>query len=271
MKRCPFSSLMTLIVSLFLLPLLPFSTSEIAVSPAAAPHPGTIERTTHQQILTTIPPGTLNSPVPFLTSPSGKYTAYLLRTTTAPAAGGFGNDFCYIQVQDVEAGHTPAWESECTPISTENACTLVFSDDGLAIFDGSNQQWDCGAESADSNPLESVELVDEGDMRIRDNMGELAWRASDDPLVNQRCGEPGSPGIAPALPPFAQPIGTVSGNIAFGQQPQQGSGVSQTFGFGDEQQPSLGYNSGSKNIRIECWFGVAWALVVGWFGCGFVF
>ncbi|CAN6299793.1 unnamed protein product [Urochloa humidicola] len=56
-------------------------------------------------------------------------------------------------------------------------------------------------------------------MRIRDKDGELAWRASDEPRHAQHCGAPGSPGLATALPPFAEPLGAHSSNLPFGQDP----------------------------------------------------
>ncbi|XP_008788740.2 RNA polymerase II degradation factor 1-like [Phoenix dactylifera] len=178
---------------------------------------GTIERTTKRQILASIPPHSAENTHPFLTSPSGKYTAYLLRRETAPAAGGFGNDFCYIQVQDASSEES-MWESECAPVSTAKACSLVFFDEGLEVFDGSESVWDEDGKG-ESFP-ERLDLVDDGDMRVIDNEGELFWRASDDPLANQGCGLPGSPGLAPESPPFSQPIGT-NNNPPFGQQQQQ--------------------------------------------------
>ncbi|KAG1360955.1 activating signal cointegrator 1 complex subunit 2 [Cocos nucifera] len=192
---------------------------------------GAIERTTKQQILASIPPHSTENTQPFLTSPSGKYTAYLLRRETAPAAGGFGNDFCYIQVQD-SSSEESMWESECAPVSTANACSLVFTDGGLEVFDGSESVWD-GDGEGESFPVR-LDLVDDGDMRVIDKEGELFWRASDDPRANQGCGLPGSPGLAPESPPFSQPIGT-NDNLPFGQQQQQPkpNGV-----VGQQQQPA---------------------------------
>ncbi|KAG1354092.1 hypothetical protein COCNU_07G002040 [Cocos nucifera] len=254
--------------------------------PAQATTPsGTIRRTTKQQILASIPPGTQENTVPFLTSPSGKYTAYLLRRETAPDAGGFGNDFCYIQVQDTSAERS-MWESECAPVSTANTCAVVFSDNGLEVFDGSNSVWATeDAQSADENFLETLELVDEGDMWIRDKQGELAWKASDDPRANQGCGLPGSPGLAPALPPFAVPIGG-DDNLPFGQRSQGGqqqlpqpstlstrqgepSGVSQTSGFGGGNPlvDNIPYDSGCSR-GFQYWLGTAVALHLAHLACG---
>ncbi|PKA56518.1 hypothetical protein AXF42_Ash015291 [Apostasia shenzhenica] len=206
--------------------------------PATALPADTIHRTAKQQILATIPPGETSTPQPFLTSPSGKYTAYLLRRPTAAGAGGFGNDFCYVQVVDSETGES-AWESECTPVSTSNTCSLVFSDNGLEVFDGSSSAWDTGAQSAGRNPLESLELLDEGDMRIRDKIGELAWKASNDPRRDQRCGEPGSPGLARAMPPFGKPIGGQA-DMPFGQQQQHGGGQGVAGGGSGSRPPEVG-------------------------------
>ncbi|KAH7664300.1 alpha-D-mannose-specific plant lectins domain-containing protein [Dioscorea alata] len=234
---------------------------------------GTIQRTTKQQILATVPP-TSGQPSPFLSSPSGKYTAYLVRHETAPGAGGFGNDFCYIQVQETSSGQS-LWESECAPASNENTCALVFDDNGLEVFDGSNPIWDTGAESADDNPLELLEMVDEGDMRIRDQIGELAWKASDDPRANQGCGEPGSPGLAPAMPPFAVPIGG-GNNLPFGQQQQQQGQQNSGAAFNQESgglngQPlvdNTAFFSGScKSVELK----VIVVVMFSFLGLGFGF
>uniref|UniRef100_A0A0D9VRU6 non-specific serine/threonine protein kinase n=1 Tax=Leersia perrieri TaxID=77586 RepID=A0A0D9VRU6_9ORYZ len=181
---------------------------------------GTIQRETKQQILATIPPHWQENPVLFLTSPSGKYTAYFLRSQTAPGAGGLGADFCYVEVLDTSepgAEGRSVWESECLAVSTVNTCSLVFSWKGLEVFDGSNSVWHTHDTQSDSqNFLETLELVDEGDMRILDKGGELAWKASDEPRAAQHCGLPGSPGLASAFPPFAEPIGHGSSDLPFG-------------------------------------------------------
>ncbi|CAN6311517.1 unnamed protein product [Urochloa humidicola] len=202
------------------------------------PLPGTIERVTKQRILASIPPGG-GEPVLFLTSPSGKYAAYFVRTHTAPGAGGLGADFCYVEVVATAGAHggaaadgeaaegfpaaaasgTSVWESECRPISTVNTCTLLFSWHGLEVFDGAEEVWHGETNTDGTNFLETLELVDDGDMRIRDKDGELAWRASDEPRHAQYCGAPGSPGLATALPPFAEPLGAHSSNLPFGQDP----------------------------------------------------
>ncbi|XP_074561547.1 uncharacterized protein LOC141817818 [Curcuma longa] len=223
-----------------------------APSSVVAAAPGTIQRTTKEQILASIPPNPTENTVPFITSPSGKYTASLLRRETAPGAGGFGNDFCYIQVVDTSTGHS-MWESQCGPVSSENACSVVFTAYGLQVFDGSKTVWDTGAESAGGNYLATLELVDQGDMRIRDKDGELAWKASQDARANQNCGLPGSPGLAPALPPFAQPIGGNDKNHPFGQPAGAGSVVPRpntAYGSGlpeqhtvDGETPAFGFNS----------------------------
>ncbi|KAG8040774.1 hypothetical protein GUJ93_ZPchr0792g7100 [Zizania palustris] len=202
-----------------------------SVAAAVTGPPGTIERITKQQILASIPPpghgdggATIHPPVLFLTSPSGKYAAYFVRSHTMPGAGGLGADFCYVEVVDTSAHEAAAtggsvWESECRPVSTVNTCTLLFSYHGLEVFDGSEEVWHGETNTDGTNFLQRLELVDDGDMRIRDKDGELAWRASDEPRHAQRCGAPGSPGLATALPPFAEPIGAHSSNLPFGQFP----------------------------------------------------
>ncbi|CAN6307305.1 unnamed protein product [Urochloa humidicola] len=190
-------------------------------SNAAATAPsGTIERVTKQQILASIPPHWDENPVLFLTSPSGKYAAYFLRSQTTPGAGGLGADFCYVEVLDTTAPGAEGrsvWESECLAVSTVNTCALVFSWNGLEVFDGSTSVWHTHeAESDDKNFLKTLQLVDQGDMRILDKGGELAWKASDEPRAAQHCGMPGSPGLASALPPFAEPIGHGSSDLPFG-------------------------------------------------------
>ncbi|KAK1273828.1 hypothetical protein QJS04_geneDACA009589 [Acorus gramineus] len=263
-------------------------TTQAAVSAATTtttpttPIPGTIGRSTKQQIISTILPTTTDTesppptPEPFLTSPSTKYAAYFLRHETAPDAGGFGNDFCYVQIQDATTGN-PVWESECAPVSNVNTCTLAFTEAGLEIFDGSRSSWDT---SVDGENLEVLELVDQGDMRIRDREGDQVWRASDNPRVNQVCGLPGSPGLAAATPPFAAPIGG-TGN-PFGQPQQQlgvggvgqaqtleGSGVGQAFGLnGGEHQPLVDntpYDSG-YSLKVEWWVGVGLAALLALVG-----
>uniref|UniRef100_A0ACD5X0A7 Uncharacterized protein n=1 Tax=Avena sativa TaxID=4498 RepID=A0ACD5X0A7_AVESA len=182
---------------------------------------GMIERETKQQILASIPPHGQENPVLFLTSPSGKYAAHFIRSPTVPGAGGLGADFCYVEILDAsEPGveGQSVWESECLAVSTINTCALVFSWKGLEVFDGSNSVWHThDTESVDNNFLRTLELVDEGDMRILDKGGELAWKARDEPRAAQHCGMPGSPGLVSAAAPFGQPIGKGSGNLPFGQ------------------------------------------------------
>uniref|UniRef100_A0A0E0KNZ7 non-specific serine/threonine protein kinase n=1 Tax=Oryza punctata TaxID=4537 RepID=A0A0E0KNZ7_ORYPU len=133
---------------------------------AATGPPGTIERAVKH-----IPPGghaagDIHPTVLFLTSPSGKYAAYFVRSHIVPGGGGRGMS---------------VWESECRPVSTVNTCTLLFSWHGLEVFDGSEEVWHGETNTDGTNFLQRLELVDDGDMRIRDKDGELAWRASDEP------------------------------------------------------------------------------------------
>lgn len=202
---------------------------------------GIIERETKQQILASIPPHGQDSPVLFLTSPSGKYAAHFIRSPTVPGAGGLGADFCYVEILDAsEPGveGQSVWESECLAVSTVNTCSLVFSWKGLEVFDGSNSVWHThDTESVDNNFLRTLELVDEGDMRILDKGGELAWKASDEPRAAQHCGLPGSPGLAPAMPPFADPIGQGSGSLPFGQEGGNGNSYGAYNGAAQPELP----------------------------------
>ncbi|KAK9165173.1 hypothetical protein Scep_000364 [Stephania cephalantha] len=231
------------------------SSNSFLIAQAVAPV-GTIERTTKQQILATIPPPGQEATPPqlFLTSTAGIYSAFLLRRETTLGAGGFGTDFCYIQVQDHSG--TSVWESECTPVSNVNTCTLVLSDAGFEIFDGSRSAWDSDVDLDEHVHLERLELMDTGDMQMRDNEGELLWKASDSPASNQNCGSVGAPGQAPAHPPFAAPIHGDNG--PFGQpvnnQPQQPLSPAQpalpaqptTQFYGSPLQPGLPQQVGSK-------------------------
>ncbi|KAF6154827.1 hypothetical protein GIB67_033856 [Kingdonia uniflora] len=207
----------------------------LAITPA-----GTIERTTKQQLLASLTPGHETTPTSgssqlFLTSPSGKYSVYLLRRETSIGAGGFGADFCYVQVQD---SGVPVWESECASVSNVNTCSLVFSDAGLEIFDGSRSTWNTDVNDNNQH-LETLVLIDSGDMQIRDKDGELVWKASENPIVNQNCGSIGAPGLSPANPPFASPIHGTTG--PFGQNvANQG-----------QQQPQLGNQQGGQQPQHE--------------------
>ncbi|XP_047083985.1 uncharacterized protein LOC124695140 [Lolium rigidum] len=200
---------------------------------------GMIERETKQQILASIPPHGQENPVLFLTSPSGKYAAHFIRSQTVPGAGGLGADFCYVEILDISepgAEGQSVWESECLAVSTINTCALVFSWKGLEVFDGSNSVWHThDTESVDNNFLRTLQLVDEGDMRILDKGGELAWKASDEPRAAQHCGMPGSPGLVSATAPFAQPIGQGSGNLPFGQD--EGSNGNGNAGAAQPEMP----------------------------------
>ncbi|KAM0858708.1 hypothetical protein ACQ4PT_047665 [Festuca glaucescens] len=202
---------------------------------------GIVERETKQQILASIPPHWEENPALFLTSPSGKYAAYLLRSQTAPGAGGLGADFCYVEILDTTAPGAEGqsvWVSECLAVSTVNTCALVFSWKGLEVFDGSNSVWHThDTESVDNNFLRTLQLVDEGDMRILDKGGELAWKASDEPCAAQHCGLPGSPGLAPAMPPFADSIGQGSGNLPFGQEGGDGNSYGAHNGAAQPELP----------------------------------
>ncbi|RLN42327.1 uncharacterized protein C2845_PM01G09150 [Panicum miliaceum] len=237
---------------------------------ATAPPAGTIQRVTKQQILASIPPHWDENPVLFLTSPSGKYAAYLMRSQIAPGAGGLGADFCYVEVLDTAAPGAEGrsvWESECLAVSTVNTCALVFSWNGLEVFDGSTSVWHThDARSDEHNFLETLQLVDQGDMRILDKGGELAWKASDEPRAAQHCGMPGSPGLASALPrsPSRSGTGAATCRSAMATAPT-------AFGFGN--QPLVDnspYDSGALKhgcslvgISVALGFSVAVAMGLG--------
>ncbi|KAH0451140.1 hypothetical protein IEQ34_018439 [Dendrobium chrysotoxum] len=241
--------------------------------------PGSIARTTMQQLLATLSPGNPSASEPFLSSPSGKYAAYFLRHVTAPVpipdAGGFGTDFCYIQVAEINTTDS-RWESDCVPVSISNGCSLIFSDSGLEILDGSNSAWSTGAQT--EYPPQNLELDDEGDMTITGEGGELAWKASsDEPRQNQHCGELGLPGLTAAAPPSTQSIGKGS-EIPLGQppsgrsigrvgpMPEVGNGAGIGYG-GLPLVDSTPYDSGSLK-PVERWVGMgrAWLLCLTAFG-----
>ncbi|CAN6288488.1 unnamed protein product [Urochloa humidicola] len=215
--------------------------------------PGTIERVTKQQILASIPLGG-GEPVLFLTSPSGKYAAYFVRAHTVPGAGGLGADFCYVEVVATAGAHgggASVWESECRPISTVNTCTLLFSWHGLEVFDGSEEVWHGETNTDGTNFLETLELVDDGDMRVRDKDGELAWRASDEPRHAQHCGAPGSPGLATALPPFAEPLGAHSSNLPFGLEPDGNGHAAELPQAADAGSGAAGFGGAAAGAEGE--------------------
>ncbi|KAK6939334.1 hypothetical protein RJ641_028865 [Dillenia turbinata] len=262
------------IFSFFFITIFVSSSNANAVSPT-----GVIERTVKQQVLASLAPSHEHEPLPqsgsgtsqlFLTSTSGKYT-FLLRRETSLGSGGFGNDLCYIQVQE---GGQNVWESECASVSNTNTCSLVFSDAGLEIYDGSRLAWDTNTAG---DKLETVELLDVGEIQMRDQNGDIAWKASDRPLVNQNCGSVGGPGLLPAQPPFGtpvsggnlpftKPVNSQTAQTGFQQQqqqlnyPQQGlnqplSLVNQPFGV-DNQQGLVDNNPFDSGVSIEFNIGV---------------
>ena len=99
-------------------------------------------------------------------------------------------------------------------------------------------------------------------MRILDKGGELAWKASDEPRAAQHCGAPGSPGLAPAMAPFADPIGQGSGNVPFGQE-GGGNGIGNGAYNGDADLPmaplsqaaGLGGGQGVESVGETMGFG----------------
>ncbi|KAG6475627.1 hypothetical protein ZIOFF_064855 [Zingiber officinale] len=129
-----------------------------------------------------IHPNLMENIILFLTSSFGKYPTSLLCRETTCHAIDFGNNFCYIHVVDTSTWYR-IWESMCNPVKSENACSVVFTKYKL-----------------------------QGDICIRDKDDELAWKTSQETQVayaNQDYSLPRFLRLAPALPPFAQPI---SGN-----------------------------------------------------------
>ncbi|GMY28252.1 Glutamyl-tRNA(Gln) amidotransferase subunit A protein [Fagus crenata] len=225
--------------------LLIFLSSSLFPSQSLTPA-ATIDRTTKQLVLASLPashettPTSSSSSQLFLTSPSGEYAAYLLRRETS---SGAGSDFCYIQVQE---GSVSIWVSKCTSISNVNTCSLVFSDAGLEIFDGSQSSWNI---KANGNHLKSLNLVDSGDMHIRDKDGKLVWKASDNPTINQNCGSQlGSHELlAPALPsPFATPISNKTPSSGQSLNSQEGQSE-----LGYQQEQETGYPQQGLNQPLS--------------------
>lgn len=147
------NSIITLSVMIFIIFLHPFS-YVYSLSPL-----GSIERTTKQQILASVLPDSVSSQL-FLASPSKKYDVFLIRQEISSTSEGLENDFCFIQIQN--SSHS-IWESECAPIGKDNICTLVFSDLGLQIYDGTRFVWSTDVEVAKTQTLD---LVDGGDMQV---------------------------------------------------------------------------------------------------------
>ncbi|RLN39477.1 uncharacterized protein C2845_PM01G09060 [Panicum miliaceum] len=59
----------------------------------------------------------------------------------------------------------------------------------LTVFDGSTSVWHTHDARSDEHSIqETLQLVDQGDMRILEKGRELAWKASDEPRAAQHCG-----------------------------------------------------------------------------------
>ncbi|OVA19855.1 Amidase [Macleaya cordata] len=129
---------------------------------------------------------------------------------------------------------------------------FFFSKPRLEIFDGSNSAWD---NDVDGDDLETLELMDSGDMQIRDKDGELVWKASDNPIINQNCGSIGAPEMSPALPPFASPIHGDDDQGPFGQpavNDNNNNNNNQAAAGGlVPQQPQLGVPEQHQNQQEE--------------------
>ncbi|KAF8701005.1 hypothetical protein HU200_033897 [Digitaria exilis] len=169
--------------SLAVLLLLARFSSSIAVSPNSY-----ISRTGEQQVvIATVAPAFVpdidgqTTALPFLTSPSGSYAAYLRR---ALAGGDLAGYACYVQVQQATGGSV--WESDCTPVGRADACDLAFSAVGLELFAGGHSLWDTGV--ADTDDPGTLSLDDAGDIKIVTKEGVTVWTASEEPWTGQQCG-----------------------------------------------------------------------------------
>uniref|UniRef100_A0A0D9XG24 Bulb-type lectin domain-containing protein n=1 Tax=Leersia perrieri TaxID=77586 RepID=A0A0D9XG24_9ORYZ len=208
-----------------LLLLMPLAAGAISVSPSY------ISRTNQQQIIATVAPAVADdagqSALPFLTSPSGVYAAYLRRAADGSAAGAAA---CYVQIEQADAAGVDGgvlWESECTLVGGADACELAFSPVGLELFAGGHSLWDTGI---DAEPA-TLSLDDGGDMRIVSQDGVTAWRATGEPWSGQMCGaavpDSSSPpplmtttttGSAKLLTPPASSSTLAAGDLSFGDQ-----------------------------------------------------
>ncbi|URD77368.1 Translocase of chloroplast [Musa troglodytarum] len=261
-----------------LLPLFLASLLLLLLSPPARATivPGSIERTTKQQILASIPPHAAEAAVPFLTSPSGKYTASLVRRQTAPGAGGLGNDFCYIQVQDTGAERS-MWESECGPVSSANTCAAVFTAYGLQVFDGSNPVWTPGRSPPTTTSWRRWSWSTRA--TCASGTSTASWRGRR-ATTRARTRTAACPALryGAGCAPFAVPIGGDNQNLPFGQpapsaqqqllppqsntmydqeQPQHPfGGASQAFGFnGHPLVDNTPYDSGCSGGGAWRWIG----------------
>ena len=79
--------------------------------------------------------------------------------------------------------------------------------------------------------LKTLNLLDSGDMQIRDKDGKLVWKASDNPIINQNCGSQPSSG-------FNQPFSSTNQPLSGFNQPF--SGFNQPFS--STNQPLSGFN-----------------------------
>ena len=218
--------------SLAILLLLARFSSSIAVSSNSY-----ISRSIEQQVIATVAPAVVpdvdgQSTQPFLTSPSGSFTAYLRRGVDS--AGGLGGDACYVQVQQAGAGGS-VWESDCTPVGGADACDLAFSPVGLELFAGGHSLWDTGVDAADPWTLS---LDDGGDMKIISKEGVTVWTASGEPWTGQQCGAPlpvsPEPSTDSALPP---PSTAGSKLVTPPSATLAGAGTSTDFSSGDQPAP----------------------------------
>ncbi|KAL9663240.1 hypothetical protein QQ045_028079 [Rhodiola kirilowii] len=138
----------------------------------------TIQRIRRQQVLASLPPThepmpTYGSSQAFLTSPSGKYSALLVRREAAVGASAY--DLCYVQVVKDEK-ELVIWESDCAMVSDLDSCSLASTDVGLEMMDEWRSVWEIEAFGGEFG---SLDLDDEGDLSIRDEGGEIVWMNSE--------------------------------------------------------------------------------------------
>ncbi|XP_031476816.1 uncharacterized protein LOC116248267 [Nymphaea colorata] len=190
-----------------------------------------IDRTRREQLISSLSSsdngGSSGISQQFVASPSGRYGGLFVRQTAADSQS-YGHDYCYIQI--VGSGQI-LWESECAPVSTTNRCYLVFSDFGLEIYDGGRSVWDT---NADGVKLQTLMMLDNGDLQIRDEGDQVAWKASDYQSNSHRCS-------TSSYTPYASPLPSNDPQPAFNQpynqQPlnQPYSSVNQPFSSTNQQ------------------------------------
>ncbi|CAN6485345.1 unnamed protein product [Victoria cruziana] len=193
---------------------------------ASAQLSSTIDRTRREQLITSLPSsandGSSGISQQFIVSPSGRYGGLFVRqTATGSQLTSYGQDYCYIRI--VGSGQI-LWESECAPVRTMERCYLVFSDFGLEIYDGKKSVW---YSNADGVKLQTLMMLNNGDLQIRDEGDQVAWKASDYQSSGHRCS-------ASSYSPYASPLPTDVPQPAF-DQPYNQQPLNQPYS--SENQP----------------------------------